>query len=457
MKVFYHNFLKRFRNPESMYNHVSYLFLGNLVTILSQFVFAPLITRYYTPESYGTFSAFFAAGLSLSTLLTLRYEQSLLLEENPENRDRIAAILVTFGFYFTGLLMGVMLIDADFFSALIGATGSSYWILLFPVFVFLNVFFLVTGVESTIAKKFRDAFVCGAPTMASSKLINLGYGYAFNGHFSGLLLGDIYLRLVYVTFRLGISLKKKLARYFIFSLSQLRQTVVLLVKYKRFPLYDLPAMYINMIVGQSHIYFLTALKQHMVLGWVGISFALLDAPLRLISYSVSPVLMHRATVMRDQMPEFRKLLIRVVTGIYLVALLPSAILFFWGGEIFSFVFGSQWAMSGLIVSSFIFFYTFRFEYDILDNIMSVLGLQKSKLLVYVVEGFTRISLLIITWLILRDPLQTIITWAYECAIVYFFVTMYAYRLLHLRMSRLLVLKTMISILFLGAYFFKHVW
>lgn len=440
-----------------MYNHVSYLFLGNVVTILSQFVFAPLITRYYSPEAYGTFSAFFAVGLSLSTLLTMRYEQALLLEENPEGRDRIAAILVTFAFFFTGLLMGIMLIDVNFFSGLIGAAGSSYWILLFPLLVFLNVFFNVTGVEITIAKKFRDAFMWGSPTLISSKLINLGYGHAFFGHFSGLLLGDIFIRIVYIAFRLGISLKKKLARYFMFSLGQLRQSVILLVKYKRFPLYDLPALYLNLIVGQSHIYFLTVLKQQTILGWVGISFSLLDAPLRLISYSVSPVLMQRAAVMRHQMPEFRKLLIRVVSGIYLVALVPSAILFFWGEEIFSLVFGSQWAMSGLIVSSFIFFYMFRFEYDILDNIMSVLGLQKSKLFVYVVEGVARIVLLIITWLIVRDPMQTIIIWAYECAIVYFFVTMYAYRLLHLQLSRLLLLKTLISILFLGAYFCKHVW
>jgi O-antigen/teichoic acid export membrane protein len=454
VKELFKNYFSKIRNPESIYNQVSYLFLGNLVTILSQFIFAPFITRFYTPESYGIFSVIFAAGLNISTILTLRYEQSLLLEDEKSNRNLIAKIIVTAGITFSAFLAVVILIKPEPFVNLFGITGTPYWALVLPTFIFFNIFFMVTGVEITLEKKYRDSFVWGSPSMIISKIFNLGYGFYFKGHFSGLMLGDILVRLFFLLFRLIISLKKRVYDYILASREQFKKALLLLRKYKRFPLYDLPSYYVSLFVNQSHIYLLTALKEKAILGWISISFSLFDAPLRLISYSVSPVLMQRATVMRDQMQEFRKLIGRVVSLIYLITLIPSVILFFWGQEIFAFVFGQKWAMAGLLVSSFIFFYMFRFEYDILDNIMTVLGLQKRKLIVYLVEGLTRVSLLLITYLITKDALKTIIIWAYECGIVYFFVTIYAYRLLHLNLNRIIFLKICVSILFLTALFFR---
>lgn len=448
-------FFIRVRNPDSMYNQVSYLFLANLITILSQFLFAPILTRYYSPESYGTFSAFFAAGINVSSLLTLRYEQSIMIEESKENRDTIAGILVTCSLIFTCILSIVMFLNIDFFSAIIGVNSSSYWILLFPLFVFLTVFFTVTGVEITIAKKFKHAFVYGSPILIFSKLINITYGFLCSGHFSGLVFGDVFLRLGFVLFRLSISLKKTIRQYLIFSKSQFSKAFQLFKKYKRFPLFEMPALYVGLLVSQSTTYFLIGLNENALLGWVGISTSLLDAPLRLISYSISPVVMQRAVEMKNNMPAFRRLLERIISNMYVITLIPSVLLYIWGQDIFKFVFGSEWAMSGLIASSFIFFYIFRFEYDVIDNVLTVLGFQKRKLLISLIEGLIRVGLLISTYLIIKDAFKTIIIWAYQCAIVYFFVTLYSYRVLKLKLNRLTLVKILITILFTGALFFRY--
>lgn len=449
------NLLSRIRNKESSYNHVGYLVSANLVTVLSQFIFAPVLTRIYSPDSYGIFATFFAAGLNISALLTMRYEQSLLLETEKENRKLISAILVTIAFVFCSILFVLMLVNVEFASNLIGANSTTYWVLLFPLFIFSNIFFLVTGVEATLAKKFRDAFVWGSPSLIASKFVNLGYGYFFSGHFSGLVFGDIFLRIAFLIFRIAVSLKNRFWSYFIFSKIKIRKAISLLKKYKKFPFYELPSSYFSLFVGQSHLYLLAAIKETTILGWLGISFSLLDAPLRLISYSISPILMQRATEMRNRLPEFRIILERVVSVIFFIALIPSAILYFWGEDIFAFMFGKEWAMSGVIVSSFIFFYMFRFEFDILDNIMTVMGLQKKKFVIYLIEGFTRVSLLMITWFITKDAFKTIILWAYECAIVYFFVTLFSYRLLNLRLKKLIMFKIIISVIFFIAFIWKY--
>lgn len=437
-----------------MYNQVSYLFLANLVTILSQFLFAPILTRYYSPASYGTFSAFFAAGLNVSSLLTLRYEQSIMLEESKDNRDTIAAVLVTCSLVFTGILFIVMLSNIDFFSGAIGLNNSSNWILLFPLFVFLTVFFNVTGVEITVAKKFKHAFVYGSPILVVSKLINIGYGFFFNGNFSGLAVGDIFLRFGFLVFRLSVSLNKSMRQYLVFSKNQLFKALALFKKHKRFPLYDMPALYIGLLVSQSSTFFLIGLNENTLLGWVGISTSLLDAPLRLMSYSISPVVMQRAAEMKHNMPAFRNLLEKIISLIYVIALIPSVLLYLWGQDMFNFVFGQEWAISGLIASSFIFFYMFRFEYDVIDNVMTVLGFQKRKLLIYLIEGIIRVGLLFLTYFIVKDAFKTIIIWAYQCAIVYFFVTLYTYKLLGLKLNRLVLLKVLIAILFTWALFVR---
>ena len=291
-----------------MTNHVSYLFLANLVTIVSQVVFAPLLTRYYTPEAYGLFSAFISAGINISTILSLRYENALLLETNEKNRNLIAGMIVTLGFA-GGLLMTIFILSfPGFLSQLVGTGNSTLMLLMIPVFVVVNIFFIVTGVEVTLTNKYRDSFFYGSPAMVGSKVYSLAYSVFINGHFAGLFTSDIISRLALVIIRLTISLKKGVKSYLIISHQQVMAGLLLLKKYRRFPIYDLPATYINIFVGQAPVYFLTALKQTAILGWLGISLSMLEMPLRLMSYSLAPVLMQRAGSMRDDPAGFQKIL-----------------------------------------------------------------------------------------------------------------------------------------------------
>lgn len=456
-KVSAYKVLSKFKDRQSSYNHVSYLMANNFVTILSQFLFAPLLTRVYSPEAYGVASVLFALGLNISTLLTMCYEQSLFFEVRQRNRDLISSTVVTWSFVVCSFILLFVLLNPDAVSGVIGIPGGSFWmLLLLPVYIFILVLCNMSYIEVTLKKKYKDTFTWGAPGMVGSKFFSLGYGYIRGGHFSGLFLGEVLLKLYIALFRVLISLKKNLGAYLLFSRKGIKKGLSLLRTYKRFPYYELPASYFSLFVGQVPIYFLTFLKANAVVGWFSISISLLEAPIRLISFSVSPILMQKLTEMKNNMDGYRKILEKTFTLIFLIILVPSLILFFYGKDLFSLFFGEKWIEAGIISSSFIFVYLFRFELDLLYNVLTVMGFQKKKFLVFLIEGIIRISLLVITYLIVRDPLRTIIIWASECALVYYFVTLYAYGILRLKLTKLIILKTLVTGLFLLAFVWKFV-
>ena len=87
--------------------------------------------------------------------------------------------------------------------------------------------------------------------------------------------------------------------------------------------------------------------------------------------------------------------------------------------------------------------------------MAAQGLQKKKFVISITEGLARIGLLILTYLIVKDALQTIIFWAYESAVIYFFVTLFTYRLMDLKLKRLVILKVTMVLLFISIFLWKH--
>lgn len=71
---------------------VGELLLGSLIAHGISVVSMPILTRLYTPESYGIFGTYSALVSILSIITTLRYEFSILLPPNDEDAERLVAV-----------------------------------------------------------------------------------------------------------------------------------------------------------------------------------------------------------------------------------------------------------------------------------------------------------------------------------------------------------------------------
>ena len=107
------------------------------------------------------------------------------------------------------------------------------------------------------------------------------------------------------------------------------------------------------------------------------SFRMLRLPIMIIGASMSQVFFNRISDYKKNeipiYPLFRKLLITL----FLISIVPFTLIYFFGGEIFSFVFGNEWYLSGKLSEIMAPWLMLNFILSPLSTIPLVFNKQKS--------------------------------------------------------------------------------
>jgi O-antigen/teichoic acid export membrane protein len=120
--------------------------------------------------------------------------------------------------------------------------------------------------------------------------------------------------------------------------------------YKDFALYNAPAALLNTAAATLPIVYLSAILSKKDIGFYGLVERSIGAPISLISYSISQVLLQDIAMrFKNKLPIRRKLLV-LLRNLTLIGIAPFALLFFFAEDFFSFVFGDQWAVAGQYAS-----------------------------------------------------------------------------------------------------------
>ena len=117
-------------------------------------------------------------------------------------------------------------------------------------------------------------------------------------------------------------------------------------EYKDFPLANLPHALSDNLRYLIVAFIIIDLFSENMFGSFDHSFRMLRIPIMIIGASMSQVFFNRISEYKKQAiqiyPLFKKLLISLI----LLSIAPFSIIYFFGGEIFSFVFGDEWYLSG---------------------------------------------------------------------------------------------------------------
>jgi len=107
-------------NISSLAGSISILALSNLAAHLVVVLSIPIITRYYSPESYGYLASFLAATMFLSHIMTMKYELAIPIAKEKDSSNSLVALssLILFG-------MGSVFLLVTYY-----APSFSEWVLL---------------------------------------------------------------------------------------------------------------------------------------------------------------------------------------------------------------------------------------------------------------------------------------------------------------------------------------
>lgn len=314
--------------------------LAQLVTLL----LTPVLSRLYTPETFGAFAVYSSLISICSIFITLRYEQAILLPDSDADAIALAhgTLLLAGGFviFLTLAAWGVSAVapSLNFFSV-----GWEVLMLWLPLGAFLGA---CNACLTEWLVRIRAFGAIGRAAIIQA-VVNAAVALSF------IFLLPVYSRLGLVAALLlslicgtGTMLVTALKAQLPQRHASLRQTWGLLWRYRKFPAFSLPGDFINSLASQLPLLLISRFFGLTVAGNLSMAVRLLYVPSRFIGKAVRDVFRQRAA--QDARGPGGCRAIFVKSGLLLgagslVVMLPVIVA---GPQLFAFVLGEQWREAG---------------------------------------------------------------------------------------------------------------
>jgi len=328
----------------------------------------PILAHLYDPSMFGIFSLYIALSSICSVMATGRYELAIMQPKQDIEAVNIAGLsLICSAFMALVFLLLIYVLHENLVS-LIGNINISNWLYLIPLSIFFTGIFQVLSYWSNRKKKFSRIAMSKVVQGSSTAAIQLVMGVKkFNGF--GLILGN-FLGLVLAVLWFGKNIWKRDKELTGFISAP--KMWFCLKKYRNFPIYSLWGAMLDSAALQMPILMLSKFYSTEVTGIFSLTFRTLNLPMVLIAASISPVLFQRVTYLNNHNPQLLYSHVIKAFCVLLVLSLPFLlIMLFWGVDLFSMVFGPQWAQAGEYASIIVLAIVVRFAVSPLSTVLAI--------------------------------------------------------------------------------------
>ncbi|MGB8260301.1 MAG: hypothetical protein WCE75_08115 [Terracidiphilus sp.] len=345
---------------------------GHLFTLAA----APLLTRIYGPEEFGSLGLFTTLLSTLSVATTLQYEISIVV-----GNDEKEAAYLTFGSLIVALpvcaLAGVLHWLLIRFR-LLGFGGMPWFSPLLLAFAMAFVgTFTALRYWSLREKQFRWIAQATIVQSAARSILQTALGIA-GMKASGLLIGETLGRGMGMSKNLRSSWSVLRPHALAFRWNELGQA---LWRHRKFPLFSFPSSFLDALCLGLPLPLLVHMYGVSLGGYYSLVWKAITVPSVLIVVSVADTFHSSlATCARDTPEQVGMLFRRTSIGLLLAGLLPTALLLLSGPQLFGWIFGSRWQLSGVIAAIIAPWYLAQFVANPLSRVVVVLSGQEIKLI-----------------------------------------------------------------------------
>ena len=325
----------------------STLFLGTLIAFAVSFAFNAYFRRILSDEFFANYEVVFRLSSILAVVFSARYGMALVTPEKDEQ-----AFSLFWGANGIALVSGVLTFLAIFLfeseiALWLGLDNTSY-------LYFVPVISLVMALNQNLnflftrLKKFKEQslFKLFHRFGEGGVVISL---IGFIGH-SLLILGDLLGRVLISLFGYIILVKKE-KKVFNTNLSSIKAE---LIRHKEYPLYNALPSLLNTISLMLPMLLINKHYSDYETSKVGLSFQVLAIPLSLLVSSISQVILQRVSQDRTEGRKIGKDVLQLFWVLLISALLGIVTITFFGEDLFSFVFGESYAVSGYYAKVLVF-------------------------------------------------------------------------------------------------------
>lgn len=379
--------LLRFNNNEFLKN-VSPLLRGSILSQSILIFSTPIITRVYSPESYGVLVLYLALLSIITIVVNARYEQSIMLPDSKNEAKSLFFLSILISSAFT-IFIGIVLT-----SILYLYPNLDKYILLFMLIpaVFLVGIWQALTIWNNRLSKFNDIANANVAQTGITALSQIILGTFFQFQHFGLLLGSsIGLFAGILAF-----IKAKIFRVnsYIKSINFL-QVKKSAYKYREFPYYSIFGALSISVVSQGPIFFIGTSFETSYIGQYGLASRIVLIPLVLLSTAFFQVIFkHISTLANENFLSIRPFLLNKLIMLGLIGLVPLIILTIWSESLFVLFFGKDWLLAGTYATYLSWAAYIKLCINPLMAIFNIKGLVKFGVYWQTLYSFTLISLLL---------------------------------------------------------------
>ena len=359
---------------------VAVLLTGTLIAQIIAYVVYSLVARaYYSAEDLAEFGIYTRVSGFVAAIATARYEQSLPIARQDLHAFylyrlsfRIALVVLTA----TGIIGLVYFLlkpfDPGNFAFLVMTVASTYFA------VWINL-----GTNWSIRKK---AFSRISRQRVINSLVTNGLRWLFAvfswgglGIIFATLIGSFVSGLVFIREYFNI-------RRFYSGYAAPKRLRVLSREYKQFPLVNLPHVLLDLGVDVIVALLITDLFGEKEFGFYSHSYAMVRLPLAIVGQSIGQVFYNKCSEMVNKGQSVLPLLLKTYKTLFLLAIIPFTLLFFYGEELFTFAFKEKFRESGRLSEIMAPWLMLNFILSPVSGIPLIFGRQRPAFIIGIISA-----------------------------------------------------------------------
>ncbi len=412
-----------FRSP--FVRNLLTLFSGSVIAQLIPLLAAPLLSRLFTPQDFGTYELFSGAATVLAVVATARYELAVMLPERDEEAFSIV-IIATF-------LAGVVSLCAalagylthPWLNRLFHLEEPALFFTLLPLLGFWMALVQIGHYWFTRRSRFvgiasrrvvQNGITTGSQLAAGVNQFPAGHWGLIGGLIAGTATGALWF----------FTAAHADARQQVKESSRGENLRRIALRYREFPLKNLPAHLLNIVANQLPSVLFIALFGAVPAGFYALTRRVLATPLSFLADAFTDVFRQRASEDYHRTGSCRPIFVKTLWGTLLFAIPPFLVLLLFAPSLFTFIFGETWREAGHYAQILAPMYAMRFLASPLGFVIIIAERQNFYLVWQTTLLCATVAALLVGWA-MHSALVTIGLFSGSYTVLYGWLLIAAYR------------------------------
>ena len=377
---------------------------GAILSKAVSFFSMPAISRIYAPEIIGDFATVTSMVSIFSVVVTLGLMSAIMVPKTDDMARAICKLIAVSVLLLMTASLILLLLIADAFR--IFETDVDYNV----ACIFLYILGILTNISSVIyaytnrLKKYKVLFWNPSIGTISNAGISIALGLLGWG-LIGYALGNVISAILVIVHMLVH------VNPFSKTLGPTPPFKEVLKKYRKFPLFQMPANAVGAIANQLPVQLIGRLFGSSALGAYSMCLSILGLPIQLIASQVNRVYYQEASSRYNEGKDIGAFSFKLLKANIKIAFIPMSLFIIFGEPLFIWFLGPEWALSGAFTAILGEYQMVRFCNQCLSGNFVIIEKQYINLLFAFLNVVLTSLAFIVGYLIFKDIYATLLCYA----------------------------------------------